>query len=48
MVQRLLAARNERDSKKALLVSGVIIFVQFAMFLVIGVMLFVYIRHAAG
>ncbi len=30
MVQRLLAARNERDSKKALLVSGVIILVQFS------------------
>jgi SSS family solute:Na+ symporter len=30
MVQRLLAARNERDSKKALLASGVVIFVQFA------------------
>ena len=45
MVQRLLAARNERDSKKALLVSGVIIFVQFTLFLVIGVMLFVYMRN---
>jgi SSS family transporter len=45
MVQRLLAARNERDSKKALLVSGVIIFVQFALFLVVGVMLFVYMRN---
>ena len=42
LVQRLLAARNERDSKKALLASGVIVFVQFALFLVIGVMLFVY------
>src|ERR1700729_3336879 len=45
MVQRLLAARNERDSKKALLVSGVIILVQFTLFLVIGVMLFVYTRN---
>jgi SSS family solute:Na+ symporter len=42
LVQRLLAARNERDSKKALLASGVIVFVQFALFLVIGVMLFTY------
>ncbi|HYL68566.1 MAG TPA: sodium:solute symporter [Candidatus Limnocylindria bacterium] len=42
LVQRLLAARNERDSKKALLASGVIVFVQFALFLMIGVMLFVY------
>jgi SSS family solute:Na+ symporter len=47
MVQRLLAARNERDSKKALLWSGVIIFAQFALFLVLGVMLFVYARFAA-
>ena len=47
MVQRLLAARNERDSKKALLGSGVIVFAQFALFLVIGVMLFVFAQHAA-
>jgi len=46
MVQRLLAARNERDSKTALLASGVIVLVQFALFLVIGVMLFVYLQHA--
>jgi solute:Na+ symporter, SSS family len=45
MVQRLLAARSERDSKKALLSSGVIIFFQFLLFLVIGVMLFVYRQH---
>jgi solute:Na+ symporter, SSS family len=47
MVQRLLAARNERDSKTALLASGVIIFVQFALFLVLGVMLFAYAHYAA-
>jgi solute:Na+ symporter, SSS family len=47
MVQRLLSARNERDSKKALLASGVIVFIQFALFLVIGVMLFVYAQHVA-
>ncbi len=45
MVQRLLAARNERDSKKALLASGVVIFVQFSLFLLIGVMLYVFARH---
>src|ERR1700726_5151293 len=48
MVQRLLAARNERDSKKALLVSGIIIFGQFTLFLVIGVMLFVHAQLAAA
>src|ERR1700683_5558220 len=47
MVQRLLAARNERDSKKALLASGVVVFVQFALFLVFGVMLFVFAQHAS-
>jgi SSS family solute:Na+ symporter len=46
IVQRLLSARNERDSKTALLASGVVVFIQFALFLVIGVMLFVYLRHA--
>lgn len=40
IVQRLLAARNERDSKIALLSSGVVIFFQFALFLLIGVMLY--------
>jgi solute:Na+ symporter, SSS family len=45
MVQRLLASRNERDSKTALLASGVIILAQFALFLFLGVMLFVYAQH---
>jgi solute:Na+ symporter, SSS family len=47
MVQRLLSARNERDSKTALLVSGAIIFVQFTLFLVIGVMLYTFAQHTA-
>ncbi|MGA8145475.1 MAG: sodium:solute symporter [Candidatus Acidiferrales bacterium] len=47
MVQRLLSARNEDDSKTALLASGVIVFAQFALFLVLGVMLFVYAQHGA-
>ncbi len=46
IVQRLLAARSEGDSKKALLASGVIILVQFTLFLLIGVMLFVFSQHA--
>jgi SSS family solute:Na+ symporter len=41
IVQRLLAAKSERESKWALLGSGVIIFAQFALFLLLGVMLFV-------
>jgi SSS family solute:Na+ symporter len=47
MVQRLLAARSERDSKKALLASGVVIFVQFTLFLLIGVMLYAWLPHAS-
>lgn len=42
MVQRMLAARNLAESRMALLSSGVVIFVQFALFLLIGVGLFVF------
>jgi solute:Na+ symporter, SSS family len=44
IVQRLLAARNQRQSALALLSSGVAIFFQFALFLLVGVMLFAYYR----
>src|SRR5580704_5215950 len=40
IVQRLLSAKSERESRWALLGSGVIIFAQFALFLVLGVMLY--------
>jgi SSS family transporter len=42
MVQRLLAAKNERDSKKALLASGIAVLFQFTLFLVVGIALFAY------
>src|SRR6478672_9458881 len=42
IVQRLLAARSLRQSKTALLSSGAAILFQFALFLVLGVMLFAY------
>ncbi len=42
MVQRLLAARNLRESRLALLSSGAVIFLQFTLFLLIGVGLFVF------
>jgi solute:Na+ symporter, SSS family len=42
IVQRLLAARNERQSVLALLSSGVAILFQFGLFLFVGVMLFAY------
>jgi SSS family solute:Na+ symporter len=45
IVQRLLAARNEADSRRALLGSGVIILMQFTVFLLIGVLLFVFTQH---
>ena len=46
IVQRLLAARSERDSRRALLTSGVIVLIQFTVFLLIGVLLFVFAQHA--
>ncbi|MDP1572109.1 MAG: sodium:solute symporter [Vicinamibacterales bacterium] len=49
MVQRYLCARTEADARKALLWSGVAVFVQFVVFLLIGAMLFVYYtQHAPG
>ena len=42
MVQRLLASRGERQAKIALLASGVAILFQFMLFLVVGVLLFVF------
>src|SRR5207302_5492879 len=42
IVQRLLAARNERQSVTALLSSGLAILFQFALFLLVGVMLFAF------
>jgi solute:Na+ symporter, SSS family len=45
IVQRLLAARDQRDSRRALLASGVIVFFPFVIFLLIGVLLFVFAQH---
>jgi SSS family solute:Na+ symporter len=45
IVQRLLAARNEKDSRAALLSSGGIVLVQFTLFLLVGVLLFVFAQH---
>ncbi len=47
LVQRLLSARTERESRLALFSSWVIVFLQFALFLLIGVLLFVYYQTAA-
>ena len=42
IVQRLLAARSQRQSAAALLTSGVAVLFQFALFLMVGVALFAY------
>jgi len=42
MVQRLLSARDERESRTALLASWGVIAVQFTLFLLIGLLLYVY------
>jgi SSS family transporter len=44
LVQRLLAARNERESRMALFASWGVVFFQFALFLMIGVLLYVYYK----
>jgi SSS family transporter len=44
IVQRLLAARSERQAQVALLSSGVVVFFQFSLFLMIGAMLYVFYR----
>src|SRR5262249_25137935 len=44
MVQRLFPCRDQRDSQKALVFSGFVVLFQFALFLLIGVMLFVYYK----
>lgn len=47
MVQRLLAAKNLFESRVALLTSGVVIFFQFALFLLIGAGLWVLYQHSS-
>jgi solute:Na+ symporter, SSS family len=42
IVQRLLAAKDLGESKKALITTGVIIIFQFALFLIVGVLLYAY------
>src|SRR5712664_1279598 len=44
LVQRLLTCRDKRDSQKALILSGFVVFFQFALFLTIGIMLFAYYK----
>ncbi|HSB14370.1 MAG TPA: sodium:solute symporter [Bryobacteraceae bacterium] len=48
MVQRLLSARSQNESRMALLGSWVVIFFQFSLFLVIGVILYVFYRQSGS
>jgi Na+/proline symporter len=48
MVQRLLAAKNETESRRALFGSWIVIAFQFTLFLLIGVILFVYYLETGG
>lgn len=45
LVQRLLTCKTERDSQKALIFSGFVVLFQFALFLLIGVMLYAYYQN---
>ena len=45
IVQRLLAARSRRESQVALLSSGVVILLQFSLFLLVGVVLYAFYLH---
>ncbi len=47
IVQRLLACRSKRDSQKALIGSGVLVIVQFVLFLAVGLLLWVYYGGAS-
>ena len=45
LVQRLLSARSARSASSGLILSGAIVFLQFALFLVVGVMLFTFYQQ---
>jgi SSS family transporter len=45
LVQRLLSARSQRDASTGLVLSGFIVFAQFVLFLLIGVMLFTHYQQ---
>ena len=47
IVQRLLSTRNLRDGQKALITSGVVVIFQFALFLLVGLMMFAFFEGKA-
>lgn len=46
IVQKALACRNLKDAQKAMIVSGILVDLQFLLFLIIGVWLFVFFKGA--
>ena len=48
LVQRLLSAPSARDAGRGLILSGVLVLLQFGLFLIIGVMLFTYYQQVAA
>ena len=48
IVQRLLTTKSLKDSQKAIIGSGIIVIIQFAIFLVVGVMLYAYYGAMPG
>lgn len=48
LVQRLLSAPSARDAGRGLILSGVLVLLQFGLFLAIGVMLFTYYQQVAA
>ena len=48
IVQRLLSCRSLKDGQRALIGSGIMVFVQFGVFLVVGAMLWVYVGGAGS
>jgi SSS family transporter len=47
LVQRLLSAKSQRDAARGLVLSGFIVFAQFVLFLLIGVMLYTYYQQVS-
>lgn len=47
IVQRLLACRSKLEARRALIWSGIVVTVQFAIFLLVGLALWGYYRHAS-
>ncbi|GAB3745955.1 sodium:solute symporter [Nocardiopsis nanhaiensis] len=47
IVQRLLTCRSKIEAQKALIWSGILVFIQFAIFLLVGLALWAYYEHAS-